>query len=281
MGMSRGGGGGGGAAPAPAPVAQQAAAGPGFPDSPSAPASAVAPQPKVQQRLANYFRAAQVMGNPELREEFTMGAPSGPFLYQDGQAPKRPDVRQSVYGTLRQVGDLGVPPPSVSAAAQPTLAQTPIPGAGAPAARASALRRDDATAEVPVGATVQRQEYAADVMGGEPGVGEQGFGRRALVAGGGDLVDTMPPPFSQEQTDQVIATSNPDLLVDPNTPALGPSDSVAPDVNYIVPTSERENQLIAFLPNDPRAVAVARGPLSQNLVARRQTTGFGRNLMGM
>lgn len=121
--------------------------------------------------------------------------------------------------------------------------------------------------------TVEMQGGTA-TPGGDVGVGQQGFGARAL--GGGDqVVENMAPPGA-EQTDQVAAQAQPDLQPDPNVPPLTPQQAVVPDVNYVLPTAGQQ-QVIAFSPNDPRAVFTARGPLSRNLISER--SGFGRKFL--
>ena len=122
-------------------------------------------------------------------------------------------------------------------------------------------------------ATVQMQAGTA-TPGGEVGVGQQGFGQRAL--GGGDtVVENMAPPGA-EQTEQTASQAQSDLQPDPNIPPLTPNQEVIPDVNYVLPTANQQ-QVIAFSPNDPRAVYTARGPLSRNLISER--SGFGRKFL--
>jgi hypothetical protein len=117
---------------------------------------------------------------------------------------------------------------------------------------------------------VVEQQMGSAVPGGEPGVGQQGFGARAL--GGNDqVVENLPPPGA-EQTETPVSQAQSDLQLDPNIPPLGPGQSVVPDVNYVLPTSGQQ-QIIAFSPNDPQAMYTARGPLSRNLTSAR--TGFG------
>jgi len=123
--------------------------------------------------------------------------------------------------------------------------------------------------ETPMDQVVEQQMGSA-VPGGEPGVGQQGFGARAL--GGSDqVVENLPPPGA-EQTETPVAQAQSDLQLDPNIPPLGPGQSVVPDVNYVLPTSGQQ-QIIAFSPNDPQAMYTARGPLSRNLTTAR--SGFG------
>ena len=121
--------------------------------------------------------------------------------------------------------------------------------------------------------TVQMQTGTA-TPGGEVGVGQQGFGQRAL--GGGDtVVENLAPPGA-EQTDVTASQAQPDVQPDPNVPPLTPQQAVVPDVNYVLPTAGQQ-QVIAFSPNDPRASFTARGPLSRNLISER--SGFGRKFL--
>jgi hypothetical protein len=125
--------------------------------------------------------------------------------------------------------------------------------------------------------SVALQDTAEETFGGEVGAGEKGFGRRALLSGEGTLEENLGPVGTPEQSGIPTTSSNPDLQTDPNAPIITSRESVAPDVNYIVPTSERKEQVISFLPNDPNSAYVARGPISSNLRSRR--TGWGNSVM--
>ena len=140
----------------------------------------------------------------------------------------------------------------------------------APSERGRFLKSQDAGMEAGSDASVAMQSGTA-TPGGDVGVGQQGFGQRAL--GGGDtVVENLAPPGA-EQTDVPASQAQPDVLPDPNLPPLTPQQAVVPDVNYVLPTAGQQ-QIIAFSPNDPRAQFTARGPLSRNLISER--TGFGR-----
>ena len=134
-------------------------------------------------------------------------------------------------------------------------------------------RQQGAQMEAGKDGTVQMQAGTA-TPGGEVGVGQQGFGQRAL--GGGDtVVENLAPPGA-EQTDVTASQAQPDIQPDPNVPPLTPQQAVVPDVNYVLPTAGQQ-QVIAFSPNDPRASYTARGPLSRNLISER--SGFGRKFL--
>ena len=126
---------------------------------------------------------------------------------------------------------------------------------------------------MPSAGTVPLQDTEEQTFGGQVGTGEESFGRRALMSGEGTLEETLGPVTTPDQSGVPSPTANPDLQKDPNAPLVSASESVAPDVNYIVPTVEREEQVISFVPNDPNAAYVARGPISSNLRSRR--TGWG------
>jgi hypothetical protein len=126
------------------------------------------------------------------------------------------------------------------------------------------------------GGKVVLQDTAEETFGGQVGAGEEGFGRRALLSGEGTLEENLGPVGTPEQSGVPTTAANPDLQTDPNAPLITSRESVAPDVNYIVPTSEREEQVISFMPNDPNAAYVARGPISSNLRSRR--TGWGNSV---
>ncbi len=124
--------------------------------------------------------------------------------------------------------------------------------------------------EVPGEDATVEQQMGSATPGGEVGVGSQSFGARAL-GGSNQVVENMAPPGA-EQTDTPVAQAQSDIQPDPNQPMIAPGSSVVPDVNYVLPTANQQ-QLVAFSPNDPRAVYTARGPLSRNLISER--TGFG------
>ena len=130
--------------------------------------------------------------------------------------------------------------------------------------------------QIPPGGNVPLQDTEEETFGGVVGAGEEGFGRRALLSGEGTLEENLGPVGTPEQSGVPTTAANPDLQTDPNAPLITSRESVAPDVNYIVPTSEREEQVISFMPNDPNAAYVARGPISSNLRSRR--TGWGQTV---
>ena len=142
-----------------------------------------------------------------------------------------------------------------------------------PKSRGRFQRQQGSQMESGSDATVEMQAGTA-TPGGEVGVGQQSFGQRAL--GGSDtVVENMAPPGA-EQTEQTAVQAQSDLQPDPNVPPLTPQQAVIPDVNYVLPTANQK-QVIAFSPNDPRAVYTARGPLSRNLISER--SGFGRKFL--
>jgi len=196
---------------------------------------------------------ASILANPAEASKYRQMAASGEMLYPGGQKP-----------------------PTASLAS--LLGQTAT--AGTKVAPITQDRRASVTTGLPVegfvpqAGRVTRQDMPGDyVGGGEVGVGDQGFGKRALSAGEAEIVQSLGPMGTPEQGTLPTEIANSDLQLDPNTPVLTPTGSVVPDVNYIVPTSERTEQQIAFYPNDPNAAYVARGPISQNLRNRR--TGWG------
>lgn len=128
--------------------------------------------------------------------------------------------------------------------------------------------------EVPGEDATVEQQMGSATPGGEVGVGSQSFGARAL-GGSNQVVENMAPPGA-EQTDTPVAQAQSDIQPDPNLPMIAPGSSVVPDVNYVLPTANQQ-QLVAFSPNDPRAVYTARGPLSRNLISER--TGFGSKFL--
>tara|TARA_B000000609_G_scaffold21396_1_gene13259 strand:- start:9758 stop:10495 length:738 start_codon:yes stop_codon:yes gene_type:complete len=193
----------------------------------------------------------RIMANPEEAKKYAAMGKSNDLIYPGGKKPD-PKVNRFFVGT----------------------------NVTAPEGPLSADRRDAlATGEGTLGRSGQVSQQMTDetTFGGEVGQGEEGFGRRALIASEGQLETTLPPTYTPEQSDVPTTAPNPDLQTDPNVPPVTPSESVAPDVNYIVPTAERQEQVISFTPNDPNAAYVARGPISSNLTSRR--TGFGSGII--
>lgn len=196
-------------------------------------------------------RLQAIIANPEEAKKYSAMGKSGDLLYPGGKKPDRP-VYRSFVGT----------------------------NVTAPETDPSMERRDSlATGEgtLPESGQVPTQMTGEETFGGEVGTGETSFGRRALLSGEGQLATTLGPTYTPEQGTLPTPTGNPDLQTDPNVPPVSPTESVAPDVNYIVPTTERKEQVISFVPNDPNAPFVARGPISSNLVNRR--TGFGNGII--
>lgn len=139
-------------------------------------------------------------------------------------------------------------------------------------------RRRGGGAEVPgVQVIVENQPNAPMVGGGEPGVGEQGFGRRAMI--GGDA--TLNLPTDPQSPAQFINTAVPainapsDVATDPNYVEPSPNTSVILDAAYNMPIMPGMGTIQqAFFPNDPRIAMNPGGPISRNLAAAR--TGYGR-----
>lgn len=123
---------------------------------------------------------------------------------------------------------------------------------------------------------VEQQPDQEGPVGGEPGVGEQGFGRRAMLGGEGELAEDMSGQESY-QTDIPAEVAQGDVAADPNIPMPTPNANIIPDVNYVVPTMEREENLVGFVPGDPGIAGYASGPLSRSLSARR--AGFGNRII--
>tara|TARA_B000000532_G_C18843913_1_gene396299 strand:- start:293 stop:1294 length:1002 start_codon:yes stop_codon:yes gene_type:complete len=141
-------------------------------------------------------------------------------------------------------------------------------------------RRIEAMSEsgVPIDAdfSVERQQYADAVGGGEVGVGEQGFGRRAMLGGEGEIAEDL-SGAENYQTDMPAEVAGSDLEGDPGAPPITPQANVIPDVNYLVPTVEREGQAISFVPGEGNYANVATGPLSKNLTEEK--SGFGSSIV--
>ncbi len=194
----------------------------------------------------------QIMANPDEAAKYNAMGQSGEILYPGGVKPDR-EIQQSFLGR-KAVGraDPRAPDRREAVASQFAGAQEGI---------------------VPPAGTVPLQDTEEQTFGGQVGTGEESFGRRALMSGEGTLEETLGPTTTPDQSGVPSPTTNPDLQQDPNAPLVTASESVAPDVNYIVPTVEREEQVISFVPNDPNAAYVARGPISSNLRSRR--TGWG------
>jgi hypothetical protein len=123
--------------------------------------------------------------------------------------------------------------------------------------------------------SVERQQYADAVGGGEVGVGEQGFGRRAMLGGEGEVAENLSGEENY-QTEMPAEVAGSDLEGDPGAPPITPQSNIIPDVNYLVPTVERDEQSMSFIPGES-AGQVATGPLSRNLTGSRR--GFGSSIV--
>ena len=129
-------------------------------------------------------------------------------------------------------------------------------------------------AEVPgVSVVVENQPNAPAVGGGAPGVGEQGFGRRALVGADATIVSAADPQsYVSNDASAPAAQAPSDVAADPNYVEPGPNTAYIVDQQYNMPISAQGIQ--GFIQNDPRVAAAPGGPISRNLSAAR--TGYGR-----
>jgi|GEM_PF-5576664 len=131
-----------------------------------------------------------------------------------------------------------------------------------------------ASQEVPgLDSTVENQGNAPAVGGGDVGVGQQGFGQRALIGGEAAIVEAAGNESNAVQTAIPAETAPSDLQVDPNYQIPAPGREAIYDYNYALPMANSEN-VLAFVPNSREAAARARGPISRGLMSAR--TGFGR-----
>ena len=131
-----------------------------------------------------------------------------------------------------------------------------------------------AAEEVPgLDSTVEAQENAPAVGGGDVGVGQQGFGQRALIGGEGAIVEAAGNESNAVQTAIPAETAPSDLQADPNYVEPMPGQEAIYDYNYALPMANSEN-VLAFVPNSRNAAMRARGPISRGLMSAR--TGFGR-----
>ena len=200
----------------------------------------------------------RILANPDLAKNYLGMESAGEMLYPGGRKPQQ-TAMTSFLGTQAQSGKVATP--------DPTDRRGSID-------RGSPVAVPEGT--VPRDGQVAVQSLQEGSFGGEVGTGSQGFGARALQAGEGNVELTLGPAGTPEQGGVPTESANPDLQQDPNMPVVTPTESVVPDVNYIVPTTERDEQAIAFNPNDPNAAYVARGPVSSNLRNRR--TGWGSSI---
>ena len=201
---------------------------------------------------------ASILANPEEAKKYLGMGGAGEMLYPGGKKPT-----QQVMTSF-----LGTDPTSGKKAVQDPTDRRGSLGRGSPLEAAEGSIAPDGQ--------VALQDVGEDSFGGEVGTGLQGFGARALLAGEGSVETTLGPAGTPEQGGIPTEVANSDLQQDPNMPVVTPTESVVPDVNYIVPTKEKSEQMMAFSPNDPNAAFVARGPVSSSLRNRR--TGWGSNI---
>jgi len=130
-----------------------------------------------------------------------------------------------------------------------------------------------ANPEVPGGdATVADQQYAPAVGGGEPGVGLQGFGQRALVGGEAQIAQAGGAESNVIDTALPAETAPADLQVDPNYVRPAPGKIWIGDQQYNLPAGGQA--IAALVPNSREAMMRAVGPISRGLMSAR--SGFGR-----
>jgi hypothetical protein len=131
--------------------------------------------------------------------------------------------------------------------------------------------------EVTLDAAVDRQPFAPLVGGGEPGVGAQGFGSRALIGGEGEIIQSSDPQSFTDPVNTMPAVNAPsDLVMDPNYVEPSPGQAVVTDAPYNVPFIN-VGPGMALIPNSRGAATRATGPISRGLMSAR--TGFGRAFM--
>ncbi len=130
-------------------------------------------------------------------------------------------------------------------------------------------------ADVGLDATVEAQENAPAVGGGEPGVGLQGFGSRALIGGEGEIITAEGTGSNAVNTDMPAEQIPSDIQQDANYQIPGPGKAAINDYNFSMPFLRNPN-VVAFLRNSRGAAQRARGPVSRGLMSAR--SGFGKNL---
>lgn len=130
-------------------------------------------------------------------------------------------------------------------------------------------------ADVGLDATVEAQENAPAVGGGEPGVGLQGFGSRALIGGEGEIITAEGTGSNAVNSDMPAEQIPSDIQQDANYQIPGPGKAAINDYNFSMPFLRNPN-VVAFLQNSRGAAQRARGPVSRGLMSSR--SGFGKNL---
>ena len=129
------------------------------------------------------------------------------------------------------------------------------------------------TQEVPgLDSTVEAQEMAPDVGGGEIGVGEQGFGSRAMIGGEAELVQAIADGVQQLDVPAEVMVQS-DVQADPNYSQPMPGKAYINDASFALPMLARDASF-AFRPGTRQAIERALGPISRGLMSAR--SGFGR-----
>lgn len=154
--------------------------------------------------------------------------------------------------------------------------QSPFQRAGAGRGEGFLGQQFKATdADVGLDATVEAQENAPAVGGGEPGVGLQGFGSRALIGGEGEIITAEGTGSNAVNSDMPAEQIPSDIQQDANYQIPGPGKAAINDYNFSMPFLRNPN-VVAFLQNSRGAAQRARGPVSRGLMSAR--SGFGKNL---
>ncbi len=130
-------------------------------------------------------------------------------------------------------------------------------------------------ADVGLDAAVEAQENAPAVGGGEPGVGLQGFGSRALIGGEGEIISPEGTGSNAINSDMPAEQMPSDIQQDANYQIPGPGKAVINDYNFSMPFLRNPN-VVSFLRNSRGAAQRAQGPVSRGLMSAR--SGFGKNL---
>jgi hypothetical protein len=202
-----------------------------------------------------------VVSSDEAEKYFSMAPPAGDLIYSPDQQPQSARPPEPFVGNV----DRGAVPGTVAAPRRAVVSGNGSSGASAAAMTELGLPSRDFY--------VEKQQFSGPA-GGAPGVGEQGFGRRALLGAEGEIVaGTVDDGAVQTETPSV--ENQGDLAADPNAVPLTTDQSVVQDVNYVMPTVDEEGNVVGFDPNDPRAQAMATGPMSSNLMNRRRGFGAG------
>jgi hypothetical protein len=209
-------------------------------------------------------------------EQQVSQAPSSTLAGKEAFARQKQAMDAKFVPDMGEVGSEDVMEAVVGGRPDDAFGQSPFRRAGTDKRKFLEQRREEAPEVVGSDSTVELQENAPMVGGGEPGVGQQGFGQRALIGGEAQIVSPEDPQSMDAPVDGVMTeVAQSDVGIDPNYVEPSPGQEIIDIQAYNLPIDDEQ---MAFVPGSREALRMARGPISRSLMNLR--SGFGRKMMG-